>query len=153
MNAIRGFVSSDYIDNDTIKGNHELLSLGDIIKRQTTVGQQAIESYIMVNEHMHESRDSNSEDKVHDITLVVKRANLIFNDKECLVLNFSDITALKLLRSEEQKTKLMSNLYSSVHHEMLGPLKSNEEAARCLIEGLTDPNLITLARISLLCTK
>ena len=32
----------------------------------------------------------------------------------------------------------MSALYSSVHHEMIGPLKSNEEAAVCLIRGLKD---------------
>ena len=47
----------------------------------------------------------------------------------------------------------MSTLYSCVHHEMLGPLKSNEEAAKCLLAGLRDSNLIHLARVSLLCTK
>ena len=107
----------------------------------------------MINEPSLESRESDSSDKGNDLTLVVKRTNLIFNDKECLVLNFSDITALKLLRSEEQKSKLMSNLYSSVHHEMLGPLKSNEEAVQALMSHLTDPLLINLAHISLLCTK
>ena len=47
----------------------------------------------------------------------------------------------------------MSNLYSCVHHEMLGPLKSNEEAVTHLLAGLEDPYLINLARVSLLCTK
>ena len=49
--------------------------------------------------------------------------------------------------------KFMRNLYSCVQHEITGPLKINEESATRLIEKLTDPKLINLARISLLCTK
>ena len=59
----------------------------------------------MLNEYSQENMDRGGHDKAHDRTLVVKRANLIFNDKECLVLNFSDITVMKLLKQEEQKTK------------------------------------------------
>ena len=47
----------------------------------------------------------------------------------------------------------MSTLYSCVHHEMLGPLKSNEEAVTRLLAALKDPRLISLAKISLLSTK
>ena len=90
--------------DDGIIGNHGLISLEDIIKRQTGVEQPVIESYTMIRELSQESLHRALQDEVVDKTLVVKRANLIFNDKECLVLNFSDITAMKLLKHEEQKT-------------------------------------------------
>ena len=36
----------------------------------------------------HESRHN-------DLRLVVRRTKLLFNDKECVVLNFEDISAIK----------------------------------------------------------
>ena len=42
----------------------------------------------------------------------------------------------------------MSALYSCVHHEMLGPLNSLEEAAVCLVMGITDPYLLGLAKVA-----
>ena len=86
----------------------------------------------------------NKEDRAssfYDTTLIVKRTNLLFSGVECVVLNFEDITAIKKLKKEEEKSKMMSNLYQSVHHEMIGPLKSNEEAAVRLIRSLKDNNL------------
>ena len=55
----------------------------------------------------------------------MKRTKLIFNDKECVLLNFQDLTTFKNLKIAEKKSKLMTTLYSSVHHEMMGPLKNN----------------------------
>ena len=66
------------------------------------------------------------------------RTKLSFNDKDCVVLSFQDITDIKRLKSEKGKNKLMTALYSSVHHEMIGPLKSNENAALTLIRTLKD---------------
>ena len=91
--------------------------------------------------------DGESDDKednespLNDRTLIVKRANLQFNDKSCVVLSFEDISAVKKLKLEEEKSRLMSSLYSMVHHEMLGPLKSCEEAAVRLIRNLKDNDL------------
>ena len=155
LNAIRGIMNSDGSSGggSTIAARHCLISLEDIIKRKESLNQQATEAYTLVDSHLQSSRDTNRMGKAHDSTLIVKRAKLIFNDKECIVLSFQDITALKLLKSEEQKTKFMSNLYSCVQHEITGPLKINEESATRLIQKLTDPHLINLARISLLCTK
>ena len=76
-----------------------------------------------------------------DRTLILKRTNLMFNDKECQVLNFGDISTYKKLRREEEKSKLMGNLYSSVHHDMVNPLKNNVEAAVRLIRNLRDQRL------------
>lgn len=47
----------------------------------------------------------------------------------------------------------MSTLYSSVHHEIIGPLKSNEQAALRLIRGIQDPSLREQAQIILVCSK
>ena len=74
----------------------------------------------------------------NDLTLIVKRTRLRFNDKECIVINFQDITLYKRLKYEEDKGKLMSTLYSSVHHEMIGPLKNSVEIAVHLIRILRD---------------
>ena len=93
----------------------------------------------MLSEDNDTSYDQNRQNSTNcDKTLIVKRTNLIFNDKECVVVDFQDISAFKRLKLEEEKTKLMSTLYSSVHHEMLGPLKTNEEAAIRLIRNLKD---------------
>ena len=69
-------------------------------------------------------------------SLIVKRTNLFFNEKECQVLNFTEITAYKRLEQERETNKLLKTLNASVHHEMLTPLKANVEMAerlyRCL---------------------
>ena len=77
----------------------------------------------------------------------------MFNDKECVVLNFQDISAIKRLKHEKEKSRLMSTLYSSVNHEMIGPLKTSEEAALRLIRRLKDSNLREEAQLILICSK
>ena len=47
----------------------------------------------------------------------------------------------------------MSTLYSSVHHEMIGPLTNNVEVSVRLIRKLVDPTLRELAQIILICSK
>ena len=60
-----------------------------------------------------------------DKTIVIRRMKLSFNESECQVINFTDITAQKTLIHEQGKSKMLSMLNTSVHHEMLGPLKTN----------------------------
>ena len=91
----------------------------------------------MLNGRIESNQDSDASTG-SDKTLIVKRTKLIFNDKECVVLNFQDISEIKRLKHEQAKSKLLGTLYSSVHHEIIGPLKSNEQAALRLIRGLND---------------
>ena len=42
-----------------------------------------------------------SEESKHDRTIIVKRNDLIINDRECQVVNFTDISAYKRLQKEE----------------------------------------------------
>ena len=106
---------------------------------QSSEHPQFPEAYVMLDETIDNKDDHASH--FNDATLIVKRTNLLFGDMECVVLNFEDITAIKKLKKEEEKSIMMSNLYSCVHHEMIGPLKSNEEAAVRLIRSLKDNNL------------
>ena len=63
-------------------------------------------------------------DENEDRGLIVKRIELNFNNKECQVLNFTDMTAYQRLKKEEETSNLLKTLNYSVHHEMLGPLKT-----------------------------
>ena len=53
----------------------------------------AVETYVMKNIQ----EDGAEVSKEDERTLIVKRMDLIFNDKDCQVLNFSDITSYKQL--------------------------------------------------------
>ena len=63
---------------------------------------------------------------------------MIFNDINCQVLNFTDITAYKLLKQEEETSRLLQALNASAHHEMLGPLKTNVLISSHLLNNLSN---------------
>ena len=77
---------------------------------------------------------------------MVKRMDILFDGKECQLLNFSDITTYKLLKKEEEKSRLLSMLNTSVHHEMLGPLRANLEVSERLIRNLEQSKLREMAK-------
>ena len=54
---------------------------------------------------------------------------LSFNEVECRVINFTDITSYIRLKHEEEVNNLLKTLNVSVHHEMVVPLKVNIEMA------------------------
>ena len=83
----------------------------------------------------------------------MKRISLLFNDRECQTLNFIDITAHKSLKQVQQKTQQLSTLSASVHHEMLGPLKSNVEIADALMRHLSNPDLKKQAQLISISSK
>ena len=62
--------------------------------------------------------------------------NITFNNKECQVLNFTDITTQKRLKLEEEKSRMLTILNTTVHHEMLGPLTANVDLSERLIRDL-----------------
>ena len=74
-------------ENATSKG--DLLSLTDIILNQEPEDDhQKDEMYFMLSDAF----ESELENQDGDRTIVVKRMNLILNERECQVLNFTDIT-------------------------------------------------------------
>ena len=52
-----------------------------------------VEQYVMLSTTKDNKKDSEYQDK----TFIVKRIDLSFNDKECQVMNFIDITVQKRL--------------------------------------------------------
>ena len=65
------------------------MSLKDIMKQKLDASEQTserieekVESYIMLSGNKEEDRKE----------IIIKRMHLLFNDKECQVLNFTDIT-------------------------------------------------------------
>ena len=78
-------------------------------------------------------RESVSRCHEKDRTLIVERVEIIYNDKECLLFNFKDITALKKLDEEKETSRMLKVLNASVHHEMIGPLKTSVDICKRLI--------------------
>ena len=155
LNALRARMDNDSeIPIETLpgEGDQRLISLKEImLDTKLCQEDESHEAYIMLDEEM-ETREDHVNSK-YDQTLIVKRASLLYNDKTCVVLHFKNITAIKHLKREEEKTKLMSALYASVHHEMIGPMKSTEEAAVRLIRKLKDNSLREQAQVILICNK
>ena len=62
------------------------------------------------------------------------------------MINFSDITAYKRLEQEKEMNRLLKTLNTSVHHEMLTPLKANVDIAKRMINLLkTNPQIKEMA--------
>ena len=150
INALRVQIDQSLINTSL----GQLLSLEEIMMSPQNNGNDSddlCEAYVMLDGVIDDKEDHESPQA--DKTLIVKRAKLQFNDKSCVVLSFEDISSVKKLKMEEEKSRLMTTLYSMVHHEMLGPLKSAEEAAVRLIRKLKDNDLRQHAQIILICSK
>ena len=101
--------------------------------------------------HMSECKDGKAHEQ--DKTFIVKRVSVSFNDTECQVLNFRDITPFKQLKQEQDVSNLHKSLSASVHHEMIGPLRSNVQLAESLVESLTNDSLKKKAELVLITSK
>ena len=66
----------------------------------------------------------------------LKRTDMIYNNTNCQVLNFLDMTSHYSLERSKEKYRLMKLLNTTVHHEMIAPLKAQEDISRCLYESL-----------------
>ena len=60
-----------------------------------------------------------------------------FNNSECQVLNFTNITPFEQLKQEKETNKLLKTLTASVSHEMLTPLNIIIDIAEMLLETIT----------------
>ena len=79
---------------------------------------------------------------------------MIFNGFECQILNFKDITVEKQLKSEKEKGRLLNKLCSSIHHEMIDPLKANIKFVEYLIQYLNnDVSLKETAQLIVISSK
>lgn len=56
-------------------------------------------------------------------TISVTHQTLMFNDSECQVMMFRDITSQAELRIAQEQNQMANLLMSSVTHEMLTPIR------------------------------
>ena len=69
-------------------------------------------------------------------------------------MNFTDVTTQKRLKREEEKSRLLTLLNQSVHHEMIGPLKASIDVAENLKRHLQDdPKYYGLANTIIVSSK
>ena len=108
------------------------MSLKEILLRKTEklLDDESVEVYKMVS-------DSNEEDSKAEKTIIVKRMDFIFQEKECQIINITDLTAYIKLQKEENTTKLLKTLNASVHHELLTPVKTMIEISQRLIKKMS----------------
>ena len=111
-----------------------LLSLQDVVleRAQISCRTDVVESYSMHLDLAEAQGRGKIEDK--ERTFIVKRMDITFNEKECQLLNFTDITSYKRLKKQEEINRLLKTLNTSVHHEMLAPLKANMEISMRLFK-------------------
>ena len=113
------------------------ISLKDILKRKRTGGRFETECYLMQQpEPLDLDENSTELAPKTQLTILVHRMDLNFNDKECQVLNFTDVTLFQSLKQEKQTTQLLKTLTASVSHEMLAPLNGTIEIAEMLMEQM-----------------
>ena len=65
-----------------------------------------VETYVMRSTDLFQPAVNDAIEET-DRTIIVKRMDLTFNEIECQVLNFTDITAYKRLKQEEEKNRLL----------------------------------------------
>ena len=97
-----------------------------------------LESYLMF--------ESDQQEQQQPKTLIVKRMQLLFDDVKSKVINFTDITGYKQLKQQQEVNNLLKTLNTTVHHEMVVPLKVNVELSNRLINQLQlSPDIRKLA--------
>ena len=97
---------------------------------------------------------TNSEPNQFDRTVILKRNDLIIDEKECQVVNFIDISTYKRLKQEKLNNEILKTLNTTVHHEMLAPLRANVEICqRLLIKLKKDEHAKRLVQIMLVSSQ
>ena len=72
--------------------------------------------------------DDNEEAKV----FIMKSINMVYNSIDCRVLNFQDMTSYFNLQRQQEKYRLIKMLNTSIHHEMIAPLKAMMDISKHL---------------------
>ena len=102
------------INQDSADNQRKTLSLIDLIKHKPDPNSVKLESYLLKKSGGLEEEQ----------TLVVKRIDINFSKKKCQVLNLADITSIIRLEREKEKFRTIRMLNTSVHHEMIAPLRA-----------------------------
>ena len=115
------------------------LSLKEILLQKNTQkldNHQQVEVYKMIDTNKEHS-DEKSTEAAAQKTIIVKRMDYMFQEKECQIINITDLTAYIKLQKEESTNRLLKTLNASVHHEMLTPVKTMIEISERLVKKLS----------------
>ena len=77
-----------------------------------------------------------SQTEKEEKVVIMKRNDLIIDEKECQVVNFIDISSFIRLKQEKENNELLKTLNTTVHHEMLAPLRANVDICQRLLRKL-----------------
>ena len=81
--------------------------------------------------HFHHLLNKEIREEIAQVKFyLLKKQKVFFDNKECQLLVFRDVTAFRLLEEERSKVKLMQILHATVSHEMLNPMGNIEVFAQ-----------------------
>ena len=63
---------------------------------------------------------------------------MVFNNIDCAVINLTDMTSYLSLERQKEKLRLIKLLNTTIHHEMVAPLKAQMDISNCILENSTD---------------
>ena len=98
LSALRAIIDHSIDAQRNMDDSLELFSLQDIILSKVT-RRKVFEAYVKLHENLENDHETNT-----DSTLILKRTKIFFNDKECVFLNFRDVSTFKRLKQEEKKS-------------------------------------------------
>ena len=128
-----GFDLKDTSKHEMKKFSHTLKRIN---KEQANEENVSLQEMIMNEPHDKEGLESYTINKTNDSekenTIAVRRMNITFSKKKCQVLNFTDVTSSIMMEREKQKYETMKSLNTSVHHEMIGPLRAQKSISKSL---------------------
>ena len=109
------------------------LSLREIIesKLNTKVSKESdkVEMYSMPSPEEANIEEEDQEISFPETTLIVKRLDLTFNNRDCQLITFIDITAFRNLDKAKKMTQTLKIMNRAVSHELLAPLSSTVQLA------------------------
>ena len=59
---------------------------------------------------------------------------MVYNNINCHVLNFTDMTSFLDLEQQKEKYRMIKLLNTTIHHEMIAPLKAQMDISKYLAD-------------------
>ena len=88
-----------------------------------------VEMYSMPSPEEANIEEEDQEISFPETTLIVKRLDLTFNNRDCQLITFIDITAFRNLDKAKKMTQTLKIMNRAVSHELLAPLSSTVQLA------------------------
>ena len=100
----------------------------------------------MINQSQQQNNQL-SDTRKNERILCVKRIDLIFDNYNCQVISFIDISPYAWLRHQKEQNNVLQVLNTTVHHEMLSPLRANIEISQLLYQSMKNLRMKKMAQI------